>query len=129
MSSVDITISGGSASQANLDPRHYDANWRRIWAATNSRSNPSDQMPTDTPAKKSLAIAAYTQEMALAGLLLSQSQGTQMNPSIIDNSRKALESIYAQAGFPEPQATRKTVETQLAGRLFEQGQAVQTGIA
>lgn len=116
-------------TQSNLDPRHYDPNWRKLWAATNSRANPSDQMPTDTPAKKALAIAAYTQEMTLAGLLLSQSLGQQLDPLVIDNGRKALESIYAQAGFPEPQATRQAVETQLTGRLFEpKTQAVQAGV-
>jgi len=65
----------------------------------------------------------------LAGLLLSQSQGAQLDPSIIDKGRMALESIYAQAGFSEPQVTRQALETQLTGRLFEPGQAVQTGIA
>ena len=119
-----------ASRQTNLDPRHYDPNWRRIWAATNSRTNPSDQMPTDTPAKKSIAIAAYAQEMALAGLLLSQSLGTQMDPSLIDDSRKALESIYAKSGFTEPRTTRQAFEAQLSERLFERkGHAVQAARA
>jgi len=86
-------------------------------------------MLTDTPARKSLAIGAYAQEMTLASLLLSQSLGTPMDGSVLDNSRKALESIYAQAGVTEPQATRQALETQLSQRLFEQkSQSVQSGM-
>lgn len=115
-----ITIESGdpSTSQA-FDSRHYDANWRRIWAAANSHNNPSDRLPTDTHAQKSLAIAAYTQEMTLAGLLLSKTLGAQIEPAVLDTSRKALESIYAQAGLLEPQATRQAVENQLSERLLK----------
>lgn len=129
MSTTVIIDSGDSSLPSSLDPRHFDPTWRKIWAATNSRTNPSDNISSDTPAKKAIAIAAYTQEMSLAGLLLSQSLGRQIDPSIIDNSRKSLESIYAQAGVPEPQAARHTLETQLSERLADsKDHAVQSGI-
>jgi hypothetical protein len=67
--------------------------------------------------------------MTLAAILLSQIQGNQIDPIVIDSGRKALECIYQQAGFPDPRATRQVLENQITKRLAdEKSQGVNSGI-
>jgi division protein CdvB (Snf7/Vps24/ESCRT-III family) len=78
---------------------------------------PSDNMPTRTHGEKSLAIAAFSQEMTLASLLRCQQSRYQTHPQLLESVRSSLLNIYTAAGFENPAAVVALAQKSLSERL------------
>lgn len=88
-----------------------------IFGAANSSALPSSSMPTRDRAEKSFSIAAWAQEMSLAGLLRAKELGLSVNPDLLASSENVLMEIYAAAGIENPAAAVCAAKQIIVGRM------------
>ncbi len=88
-----------------------------IFGAANSSNLPSSNLPTRNRAEKSFSIAAWAQEMSIAGLLRAKELGLNVSQSVINNSEAVLMEIYAAAGIESPAAAVCTAKKIMIDRM------------
>jgi hypothetical protein len=89
----------------------------RIYGAANSGAMPSDSMPTRDHGEKSFAIAAFSQEMALAGLIRARLLGLSFADDVFESVRGGLLRTYTAAGFKDPAAILNLAEERLKAEI------------
>lgn len=95
----------------------FNPTYQAIFLATNSHNMPSDTIISRTEGQKALSIAAFEQEMTLAGLLYSQRRGNVISPTTFAAVEGGLAAVYKQAGFSDPSSLVDVAKQQLKERI------------